>query len=236
MANQKAPLADRRRGADALALPRHRHHRGLPFGAPRRALHRIGAKARLIPEVDISLVSLGLPGNRWVSFPLPARDRLGVTLIGALQRFLRRQSHPRQQRSHRRQTQYHAETLGNKVTSDLARPQAKVETVLHRVLAVDPTKDLMFLSRCEAAWSSAGRLRRQCLETATTSACRLEPAIDRAAVHAETGDHITRPLAFANTLDRHLADRFQRRVIEGAAISLHLEANTRTSSMCCLTY
>jgi hypothetical protein len=37
-------------------------------------------------------------------------------------------------------------------------------------------------------------------------------------------------------LDRHLADRFQRRVIEGAAISLHLKANNRTSSMCCLTY
>jgi hypothetical protein len=37
-------------------------------------------------------------------------------------------------------------------------------------------------------------------------------------------------------LNRHLANAFKRRVIERAAISLHREAYTRTSSTCCLTY
>jgi hypothetical protein len=37
-------------------------------------------------------------------------------------------------------------------------------------------------------------------------------------------------------LNRHPANGFQRRVIEGAAISLHREAHNRTPSLCCLTY
>ena len=77
--------ADRRRGADALALPRHRHHRGLPFGAPRRALHRIDAKVRLIREVNISLVPLGLPGNRW---PRGHADRRAAAASAASIRLL----------------------------------------------------------------------------------------------------------------------------------------------------
>src|SRR5262245_39353965 len=130
----------------------------------------------------------------------------------------------------------HAETLHDEIVRDPARPEAKVEPVLHRVLAVDPTKHPMFLSRCQAARPSAGRFRRQCLETVATPAHRLEPAIDRAAVHAKTVDHSTWPFAFANTLNRHPANAFKRRVIECAAISLHREAHTRTSSICCLTY
>jgi len=63
-----------------------------------------------------------------------------VTLIGALQRLPRRQSHPCQQRSYRRQTQRHAETLRDEIAGDPARPEAKVKTVLQRVLAVDPRK------------------------------------------------------------------------------------------------
>ena len=49
---------------------------------------------------------------------------------------------------------------------------------------------------------------------------RAASAVDRAAMHPETGDHIARPFALANTLNRHLADGFQRRVIESAAVSL----------------
>jgi len=43
-------------------------------------------------------------------------------------------------------------------------------------------------------------------------------------MHAETANHITRPFAFANPFNRHPADRFKRRVIEGAAVSLHRDA------------
>ncbi len=51
------------------------------------------------------------------------------------------------------------------------------------------------------------------LEPLATTAGRLDSAVDRAAMHAETGDDITGTLTLAHTLNRHLVDGFQHRVI-----------------------
>jgi hypothetical protein len=69
-------------------------------------------------------------------------------------------------------------------------------------------------------------VRGQRLQSLAAATRCLEPAVDRAAMHPETGDHIARPFALANTLNRHLADGFQRRVIESAAVSLHRDASS----------
>ena len=93
-----------------------------------------------------------------------------------------------------------------------------------------------FLRRGQRARPTSRRLRGERLQSLAAATRRLEPAVDRAAMHPETGDHFARPFALANTLNRHLADGFQRRVIESAAVSLHRGENTRISSICCLTF
>lgn len=94
----------RRGRADRLPLAGPRHHRGLAAYAPGLAVHRVGPKARFVPEQDLGTRALGLRSNPRVLLALPALDRLGVALIGALQRLLRRQPQPRQQITHRGET------------------------------------------------------------------------------------------------------------------------------------
>ena len=54
---------DRRGGADTLALPGSIDHRRLAALCPSLAMHRIGAKAGLVPEVDFRHLCLGLLRN-----------------------------------------------------------------------------------------------------------------------------------------------------------------------------
>ncbi len=83
--NPERPLGtDRRGGADPLALARDCHHRGLSLGPPGRAVHRIGPKARLVPEIDLGLVLLGAARNRWIRLTLPPLNGCGIALVGTL--------------------------------------------------------------------------------------------------------------------------------------------------------
>jgi hypothetical protein len=47
-------------------------------------VHRIGPKARLVPESDLGLVPLGGARNRRIGLMLPADNRIGIALVGAL--------------------------------------------------------------------------------------------------------------------------------------------------------
>ena len=225
---------DRRGGADALALSGDRHHRRLSLGAPGLALNPIGTESGFVPEVDLGLVPLGCSCNRRVRLALPALDRHRVALVGALQRLLRRQALAHQQRPNRRQAQAHIESLGDQFAHDLTCPQTKIEPVLHRGLAVDPTKHLPFLRRGQGPWATGRRARRQRLESLAPPARHLELAVDRAAVKTVAGDHLARALALTHTLDRHLADGFQSPVIQRAAVSLHGGIDHLTNAECCL--
>jgi len=81
---------DRRGGDDALALPQPADHwRIAPLG-PDIAMHRIGAIAGFVPEVDFGILRLGLSCNGRKGFGLPALNGFRSTLVGALQRLLRR--------------------------------------------------------------------------------------------------------------------------------------------------
>ncbi|WP_297902229.1 hypothetical protein [Metallibacterium sp.] len=46
-------------------------------------------------------------------------------------------------------------------------------------------------------------------------------------MRAETGEDITVTLVLAYTLNRHLVDGFQHRVIERACVAFHRETNSR---------
>jgi len=114
---------DGRRSADALALTGNLDHRGVCACAPRLAVDRIGANARLIPERDLGVGPFGMARNRGIRLALPACNRLGITLIRPLQGLLRRQALSRQQRANRAQAQPRAESLRHQFAHNLARPQ-----------------------------------------------------------------------------------------------------------------
>ena len=54
-------------------------------------MHGIGTKPRLIPEKYLAARGASLAGNLRENSAPPFLDRLGIALVGALQRLLRRQ-------------------------------------------------------------------------------------------------------------------------------------------------
>ena len=105
-------------------------------------MHRIGAKAGLVPEVDFRRLCLGLLRNDRERIALPAFDGYRIALIGALQRLLRRQSQFSEQTADRGHAQADIEFPQNQLTYGLSRPQGNVKTVLQRVLAIHPAENL----------------------------------------------------------------------------------------------
>ena len=227
---------DGRRSADALALTGNLDHRGVCACAPRLAVDRIGANARLIPERDLGVGPFGMARNRGIRLALPACNRLGITLIRPLQGLLRRQALSCQQGTNRGQAQPRAESLRDQFAHELARPQTKLEPVLPRIFPIDPAKHLSFLPRGQSPWAAGRGARRERVESVATPTRRREPAIDRAPVKAVAGDHLARALALAHTLDRHRADGLQGAVIQCPSVSRHDGTEYDTISMCCLTY
>jgi hypothetical protein len=121
VANQKAPWAQT---ADAALMrwcwPETDTTGVCPFGSPRHAVHRIGAQARLVTEIDLALVP-----------PDGACDRgVGLALVGALQGFLRGQTLSSQQRADRGQAHAHTESLADQFSYAVPRPHPEIESVL----------------------------------------------------------------------------------------------------------
>src|SRR5262244_1746344 len=142
----KAPFrVDGGSSRDRLALTRRRDDRRLALDAPGSALHRIGTKARFIPEVDLRAHAFGRCRNARIDVALPSLDRCRVTLIGTPERLLGRQSQVGKQLADRGEAQSDAEPVGNQLANYEARPQTKIKSVLTRILTIDPTKYLPLL-------------------------------------------------------------------------------------------
>lgn len=123
---------------------------------------------------------------------------------------------------HRRcQAQRHAKLPLHQILYDSARPQPKVEPVLQRVLAIDPAKHFSLLGSAQLFRAPACLARGQRTHTSAAPRRRFHPTINYASMKSVAGNHRAGPLAFANTLHRHLADFFQRPVIHFSPVSLH---------------
>jgi hypothetical protein len=138
-------------------------------------LHRIGTKAGLVTEINLGLVPLAFARNR----------RIRLALVGALQRLLRRQPLTCQHRPDRSQDQARAESPGDKFAHDVAGPEAKVKTVLHRILAMDPAKHLAFLRR---GAPRGGRIRSESV-AGFSGICRGIPGFHHASENYVLGSH-----------------------------------------------
>lgn len=159
----------RRRRADALALPGDAHDGRCAARAPRGAVHRIGAEARLVPERDLRAVSLCAFHNRGIAVTLPRGDGHRIALVRALQGLLHGEIEPGEERADGRERERDGEPVGNQRLHHLTRPEAEIEPVLQRRLAMHPPKHLAFLRRCQRPRASGGASRAQHPE-ATTSA------------------------------------------------------------------
>ena len=76
---ERAFGADGRRGADALALPGALNDRRLSFHRPGFAVHRIGAKARLVPKQYVRATAAGFYGDSEEGITLPVLYGLRFT-------------------------------------------------------------------------------------------------------------------------------------------------------------
>ena len=195
---------DRRGGTERLTLSGSVHDRRLAAHAPGLTVHRISTEARLIPEKHLATVLFRLTGDGWEGFTLPAFNRLGVPLIGSLQRLLRRQSQFRQQLPDRRDAYRHPELLRHQLHDHRARPQAEVQSILSRVTTIDPAEHLSLLRRAQGSWPPRSLRRTQRLDADTRLQRRFDPFVDGRPVEPERCDHRRRRLAFANALYRQV--------------------------------
>src|SRR6202043_1639115 len=106
-----------------------------------------------------------------------------------------------------------SEFVCNQRTHHQPRPQAKIETVLARVLAVDPTEKLLLLLGGERARAPRPLARSQCTQPAPFPLRFFQPFIDDLTTEAVRRDHRAGLLALPNTLNRHPANLFQSFVV-----------------------
>src|SRR5437667_60629 len=185
-----------------LTGARHRNNRRAPFDAPGRALDHIGTKTGFIPEIDLGHTTFGPCRNARIGVALPRRDRLRVALVGAHQRFLRRQPQARQQLADRGQAELHAKLVGDQLGNDVPRPQTKIKAIPTRVPAVDPAEYLPRLLRCQFGRTAGALARAQRTQTPPATFHLVQPFVDRGATEAVGGDDgagsLALPLAFAS--------------------------------------
>ena len=89
-------------------------------------MHRVGTKPGLIPKPNLAARGAGLPGNGGEPLAPPVLDRLGIALIGPLQRLLRGQPQLGKQGADRRHAEPDAQLALDQVGHDRARPQPEV--------------------------------------------------------------------------------------------------------------
>ena len=220
------PVSGDRGGCtDRLALSRSMDHRGLAAHAPSLAVHRIGTKSRLVPEIHCRALSPRLPSNGRERLALPALDSLGIPLIGPLQRLLRGQTQLRQQFTDRRDRKRHPELLRDQLSHHLSRPQTEVQAILSRVAPVDPAKYLPLLGSSQGSRAPRGLRRPQRLDADTRLQRRFEPLVDRGAVETERCHHFGRRFTFAHALYRHQPNSLQARAVKCTAVSFHVRSD-----------
>jgi hypothetical protein len=117
--------------------------------------------------------------------------------------------------------QSNAELLFDQVGHDGTRPQPEIEAILTRVLAIDPAKHLLFLTRRQRAWPPGGLAGPQGLQPDARARRGGEPFVNRRAAEAIGRDNRRRGLALSHPRDRHEADGLQRAMIQFAAVNLH---------------
>src|ERR1022692_3421759 len=166
----------RRSGRDRLTLPRPIHDRRLTTQSPRLAMHGVGPKTRLIPKQNLCAVAFSLAGHR-----------LRISLIRTLQRLLWRQLQLRQQRADAGDSQINPELPLNQQRHDSARPQTEIQSVLPRIAAIDPPKDLSLLDRGQTTRPTSAARRTQRPQTVAASGGHVYPLVDRRAVESVGG-------------------------------------------------
>ena len=212
---------DCRSGAHRLSLSGALYNRGMASRCPGLAMNRVGPESGFVPEEHLGPLRLGLLGNGWIGFALPLLDRFGIALIRPLQRLLRREPQCCQELSHCRETQLDAELLLDQFRDHRSGPQTEVQAILPRIAPIDPSKHLALLCRRKAARASRRLRRTQRLDSHTGLQRSLEPFVDRGAIEPIGRDYFCGRFTFANSLDRHQPNRFQRLVIKCPSVSFH---------------
>ena len=175
---------------DRLPLTRAFDHRRLTLPAPGLAVHAIGTKARLIPEIHLPARGFCPSGNGRIPFALPRLNRFRITLVSALQRLLRCQSQLGEQFSHRRHAKPNGEFARDQLGHHRPCPQSKVQAILARIVTIDPAKHLLLLVWRQTAWPTRRRPRVQRSPVPHPAwPPRLEPAVDRRAIEAVRRHH-----------------------------------------------
>src|SRR6266404_310815 len=206
---------------DRLPLPGSIHNRRLAAQTPSLSMHCVGAKAGFVPKQNLRAVAFGLAGQRRIGLLLPQGNGFRISLIGALQRLLRRQLQLRQQRADRRDSQIDSELLLDQQRDDCTRPQAEVQSVLSRIATIDPTKYLPLLGRGQTSRTTRSTRRTQRPQSIAASLGHPHPLVDCRAVESVRGNYDARIFAFAYPSDRHETNLLQGGVIECAAINSH---------------
>src|SRR5450631_2631689 len=221
-AEPKLPARTHRRGGgDRLPLPRSVHNRSLAAQSPGLSMNGVGAKTGFIPKQNLCAVAFSLAGQRRIRLLLPQGYRLRISLIRTLQRLLWRQLQLRQQRADAGDSQINPELPLNQQRHDRARPQTEIQSVLPRIAAIDPPKDLSLLGRGQTTRPTSAARRTQRPQTVAASGGHVHPLVDRRAVESVGGDHDARILALAHPANRHQTNLFKGGMIKRAAVNFH---------------
>src|SRR6266478_9993594 len=156
-------------------------------------------------------------------------DRLRVALIGAHQRFLRRQPQAGQQLADRGKAELDAKLVGDQLGNHVARPQAKIKTVLTRIPAVDPTKYSPRLLYCQFRRTARALPRAQGTQASPPTPRPVQPFVNRGATEAVGGNDGAGILALRHPLNGHPPDLLQRLVIKCPAVPNHDSEYTKLS-------
>jgi len=225
-----APPAHRRDQVDPESSPRRRHDRRLSAGRPGRPRMSVRTDARLVGKPDIRLLFQGLPPDRRELGLQPMLDLLGVLLIGAPERTLRRQAHLAHKTADRRAAQRDAELTPDDLPNHNTRPQRELELVLTRVLLhdfVDPGQG----PAVELARPASPFLGIEPSPAALTVAN--QPTVDRGPADSQDPNHIFRRFS---VLDGHNPPRSEFRQLgmgESAGIGcFHTEKDSTFCDSC----
>ena len=107
-------------------------------------MHGVRAKSRFVSEIDLSACRLRLPCDGRKYFAPPSLDRFRIALISPLQRLLWRQSELGEQFTHGGQAKPNAKLALDQTGHDGSRPQPKIQPILARIAAIDPTMLIRF--------------------------------------------------------------------------------------------
>lgn len=209
---------DGRNRAHALALAAGGYLRCVPAQPPRAPQHLIRAHAGLVQEENLRATAFGSGAKPRKRLLRPLFDRRRVPLVGSAQWFLRSNVELGQQPSDRGHPQLDAEPLLDQRCHNLPRPQSEVESVLARILAVDPTPHLQLLRRCQLVLRPRVLARAQGFLAAAS--LRPQPTVNRGAAQSVALHHAARILAGFDPTHRPAPNHLRRVVRQRSTIDL----------------